>query len=68
MSENTKAINTWDQVESMRATRKIYIKKIVLSTNMREIKLDREVEIYPDDGQSPKTQYLCVLYTIVRTL
>jgi hypothetical protein len=22
----------------------------------------------PDDGQSPKTQYLCVLYTIVRTL
>jgi hypothetical protein len=23
---------------------------------------------YPDDGQSPKTQYLCVLYTIVRTL
>jgi hypothetical protein len=21
-----------------------------------------------DDGQSPKTQYLCVLYTIVRTL
>jgi hypothetical protein len=22
----------------------------------------------PDDGQSPKTQYLCVLYTIVRTI
>jgi hypothetical protein len=22
----------------------------------------------PDDGQSPKIQYLCVLYTIVRTL
>jgi hypothetical protein len=22
----------------------------------------------PDDGQSPKTQYLCVLYTIVRIL
>jgi hypothetical protein len=22
----------------------------------------------PDDGQSPKTQYLCVLYVIVRTL
>jgi hypothetical protein len=22
----------------------------------------------PDNGQSPKTQYLCVLYTIVRTL
>jgi hypothetical protein len=30
---------------------------------MRETRLDREVEIYttknPDDGQSPKTQYLC---------
>jgi hypothetical protein len=22
----------------------------------------------PDDGECPKTQYLCVLYTIVRTL
>jgi hypothetical protein len=22
----------------------------------------------PDDGQSPKAQYLCELYTIVRTL
>jgi hypothetical protein len=45
MSQYTKAINTWDQVKSMRANRKIYI-KIVLSTHMRETRLDREVEIY----------------------
>jgi hypothetical protein len=31
----------------MRANRKIYIKKIVLSTHMHETRLDREVEIYP---------------------
>jgi hypothetical protein len=27
-----------------------------------------QVKSLMDDGQSPKTQYLCVLYTIVRTL